>query len=59
MKIKKYKSLQNKSKKFHLFFSPAWVPKKKHHFSIGSGTTQLELGGKEARMLHSFLSKVY
>jgi len=59
MKIKKYKSLQNKSKSFHLHFSPAWEPKKKHHFSISIGNAEMCLGGREARMLKAFLDKVY
>lgn len=59
MKIKTYKSLSNKSKKFHLFFSPAWDKKKKNNFSIIIGNTSLKLGSKEARMLHAFLNKVY
>jgi hypothetical protein len=59
MKIKKYKSLKNKSKSFSLYFSPSWEPKKKHHFLICSGNNELHLGGREARMLKAFLDKVY
>lgn len=59
MKIKKYKHIKNKSKSFRLFFSPSWTPHKQHHFTIHTGKASLELGGKEARMLYTFLSKVY
>lgn len=57
MKIKD--SLHNHSKIIGMHFSPAWEPKKKHHFLIRVGNTELHLGGKEARMLHTFLNKVY
>lgn len=59
MKIKKYKYLKNRSKNFRLYFSPSWNDKKKHKFEIRIGNTELHLGGKEARMLNSFLKKIF
>ena len=44
---------------FGIYFSPAWNSKKKHYFTISCGNVTMKLGGKEARMLHSFLNKVY
>ncbi|MDO8610977.1 MAG: hypothetical protein Q7R95_10640 [bacterium] len=59
MKIKPYKHLKNKSKTFSIYFAPSWRNKKKSHFNIGIGDVRLQLGGREAKMLHRFLNKVF
>lgn len=59
MKINAHISLINKSKSFRLIFVPSTWERKRNHFSIKSGMTTLNFGGREAKMLHTFLSKIY
>ena len=62
-------SIRNRNSNFQLHFIPGWAKKERSYFSItvfgidrSNDQTQiasLNLGGKEARMLHRFLNKVY
>lgn len=57
MKIKK--SLMNRTKTLSLFMGSNWGNKKKRRFVISTGSASLNLGAREARMLHTFLNKVF
>ena len=60
MKINKYQTVKNKSKNLRLYFSsPGPNGTRRSHFRISFGPSELYLDGREARMLHSFLKKIY